>query len=51
MFSCILMIALDQPATGPSIACQGSDLTLQCVKLCNGVPVDTDWRRNGTVTY
>jgi len=41
--------ALSQPATGPSIACQGSDVTLQCVILRNGVPVDLQWRRNGTV--
>ena len=49
MFSCFLMIVLLQPATGPSITCQGSDVTLQCVILRNGVPVDTDWRRNGTI--
>ena len=42
------MAALSQPATGPSIACQGSDVTLQCVILRNGIPVDTIWRRNGT---
>jgi len=40
---------LSQPATGPSVACQGSDVTLQCVILRNGVPVDPDWRRNGTI--
>ena len=43
------MIALSQPATGPSITCQGSDITLQCVILRNGVAVDPIWRRNGTV--
>ena len=41
------MTALSQPATGPSITCQGSDVTLQCVILRNGVAVDPDWRRNG----
>ncbi|XP_065915141.1 mucin-17-like isoform X3 [Dysidea avara] len=40
---------LSQPATGPSITCQGSDITLQCVILRNGVAVDPIWRRNGTV--
>ncbi|XP_065915459.1 uncharacterized protein [Dysidea avara] len=40
---------LSQPATGPSITCQGSDVTLQCVILRNGVPVDIVWRRNGTI--
>ena len=44
-----MMTALSQPATGPSIACQGSDVTLQCVILRNGVPVDPVWRRNGTL--
>jgi len=48
-FLCICSnIALDQPATGPSLICQGSDVTLQCVILRNGVPVDLVWRRNGT---
>ena len=42
------MAALSQPVTGPSITCQGSDVTLQCVILRNGVPVDLVWRRNGT---
>jgi len=41
--------ALSQPATGPSSTCQGSDVTLQCVTLRNGVPVDPIWRRNGTI--
>ena len=45
----IIMTALNQPATGPSITCQGSDVTLQCVILRNGIPVDLDWRRNGTL--
>jgi len=44
-----MMAALSQPVTGPSIACQGSDVTLQCVILRNGVPVDPDWRRNRTL--
>ena len=43
------MTALSQPATGPSITCQGSDVTLQCVILRNGVAVDPIWRRNGTL--
>ena len=43
------MAALSQPVTGPSITCQGSNVTLQCVILRNGVPVDPIWRRNGTV--
>jgi len=38
-----------QPATGPSLICQRSNATLQCVILRNGVPVDPYWRRNGTV--
>ena len=42
------MAALSQPVTGPSITCQGSNVTLQCVILRNGVPVDLVWRRNGT---
>ena len=42
------MAALSQPVTGPSITCQGSDVTLQCVILRNGVAVDPDWKRNGT---
>jgi len=41
--------ALSQPATGPSITCQGSNVTLQCVILRNGAPVDLQWRRNGTI--
>ena len=45
----VIIAALSQPATGPSIACQGSDVTLQCVILRNGVAVDPDWRRNGTL--
>ena len=45
----IIMTALNQPVTGPSITCQGSDVTLQCVILRNGVAVDTIWRRNGTL--
>jgi len=40
--------ALSQRATGPSTTCQGSDITLQCVILHNGVPVDLVWRRNRT---
>ncbi|XP_065915904.1 uncharacterized protein [Dysidea avara] len=40
---------LSQPATGPSITCNGSDVTLQCVILLNGVPVNIIWRRNGTL--
>ena len=42
---------LSKPATaiGPSKACQGSDVTLQCVILRNGVAVDIIWRRNKTV--
>jgi len=44
-----IITALIQPATGPSITCQGSNVTLQCVILRNGVPVDPDWRRNGTL--
>ena len=37
--------ALSQPATGPSITCQGNDVTLQCVII----PMNIVWRRNGTV--
>jgi len=44
-----IISALSQPVTGPSITCQGSDVTLQCVILRNGVPVDLTWRRNGTI--
>ena len=44
-----IIAALSQPATGPSIACQGSDVTLQCVIVRNGVAVDLFWRRNGTL--
>ncbi|XP_065914929.1 adhesion G protein-coupled receptor L3-like [Dysidea avara] len=40
---------LIQPATGPSITCQGSDVTLQCVILRNGIAVDLNWKRNGTI--
>ena len=40
---------MNQSATVPSIICQGSDVTLQCVILRNGQPVDVDWRRNGTL--
>ena len=43
------MAALIQPATGPSITCQGSDVTLQCVILRNGIAVDLNWKRNGTI--
>ena len=43
------MAALSQPATGPSITCQGSDVTLHCVILRNGIPVDPHWRRNGII--
>ena len=48
-FQFCFITALSQPATGPSITCQGSDVTLQCVILRNGVPVDIVWRRNGTI--
>ena len=44
-----IIAALSQPATGPSITCQGSDVTLQCVIERNGVVVDPAWRRNGTL--
>jgi len=44
-----IITALSQPATGPSITCQGSNVTLQCVISRNGVPVDPIWRRNGTI--
>ena len=49
MNSLYFNIALSQPATGPSITCNGSDVTLQCVILLNGVPVNIIWRRNGTL--
>ena len=49
IISLAIIAALSQPATGPSIACQGSDVTLQCVILRNGVPLDPIWRRNGTI--
>ena len=42
-------IELNQSVTAPSVICQGSDVTLQCVILRNGVPVDISWRRNGTL--
>ena len=42
-------IELNQSVTSPSVICQGSDVTLQCVILRNGVPVDIRWRRNGTL--
>ena len=45
----VFVLALHKPATGHSITCQGSDVTLQCVILRNGVPVDPVWRRNGTI--
>ena len=45
----LVIAALSQPATGPSITCQGSDVTLQCVILRNGIAVDPIWRRNGTL--
>jgi len=48
IFLVAIIAALIQPATGPSIACQGSDVTLQCVIERNGVPADLVWRRNGT---
>ena len=43
-----IIAALIQPATGPSITCQGSDIALQCVILRDGVAVDSVWRRSGT---
>ena len=45
----IIMTALLQPAAGPNIICKGSDVTLQCVVVLNGVPVNIIWRRNGTL--
>ena len=45
----VIIAALIQPATGPSITCQGRDVTLQCVIERNGVAVDPVWRRNGTI--
>ena len=45
----ILHIELNQSVTAPSVLCQGSDVTLQCVILRNGAPVDISWRRNGTI--
>jgi len=44
-----IITVLIQPATGASVTCQGSNVTLQCVILRNGVPVDLIWRRNGTL--
>ena len=44
-----IFAALIQPATGPSITCQGNDVTLQCVIDRNGVAVDPEWRRNGSL--
>jgi len=41
--------ALRKAVTVPSITCQGSDLTLQCVILRDGRAVDPMWRRNGTL--
>ena len=54
-YTCLLilhlsvMTAFSQPVTGPSITCQGNDVTLQCVILRNGAAVDLIWRRNGTL--
>jgi len=45
----VLVKALSRPATGPSLACQESNVTLQCLILRNGVPLDPIWRRNGTI--
>ena len=33
--------------TAPNTICQGSNVTIQCVILRNGVPLDTIWQRNG----
>ena len=38
---------MNQSVTAPSVICQGSDVTLQCVISVNERPVDITWRRNG----
>ena len=40
-------LAFSQPATGPSIICEGSDVTLQCRVAFNGNPQNAVWYRNG----
>ena len=41
--------AFSQPATGPSSACEGSDVTLQCRIVFNGnLQRDSVWYRNRT---
>ena len=49
-----IYLAFNQPATGPSNACEGSDVTLQCViEFISSSSVTTDqdsiWTRNGTL--
>ena len=44
-----IYLALNKPASGPVTSCLGSNVTLQCVILRNGVPVDLLWKRNGTI--
>ena len=44
----IYTLAFSQPATGPSSACEGSDVTLQCRIVFNGNPQNSVWFRNGT---
>ena len=44
--SYILPIELGQRATAPSLICQGSDVTLSCLILRNGRPVDIQWKKN-----
>ena len=42
--------AFSQPATAPSSACEGSDVTLQCRLVFNGIiPHNSEWFRNGAV--
>ena len=36
-----------QSITAPNTICQGSNVTIQCVILRNGVALDTIWQRNG----
>ena len=44
----LMYVALKQTATGPSIICSGSDITLRCVILLNGRSEPAVWMRNGS---
>ena len=36
-----------QSITAPNTICQGSNVTIQCILLRNGVALDTAWQKNG----